>query len=102
MISFRFAVKPTAKGGGQAYGRRINATHAHEDSTQGLIRADVHLDGANYAFADGHVKFRRSEAALPGTATYSGGSTPAAGTAVPPWVGIDYNMDGDTGVTNYD
>lgn len=89
------------QGAGQAYGRRIDASHNHQDSTEGLIQADRHLEGANYAYADGHVKWRKGERALPGTTTYSGGSTPPAGSLVPPWTGHDFNADGTVGVTFY-
>jgi prepilin-type N-terminal cleavage/methylation domain-containing protein/prepilin-type processing-associated H-X9-DG protein len=91
------------QGANQAYGRRINATHVHENSTQGLINAGLHMDGANYAYADGHVKWRRGEGGLPaaGTTTYDGSSTPPAGSLVPPWTGHNFNADGTAGQTFY-
>jgi prepilin-type N-terminal cleavage/methylation domain-containing protein/prepilin-type processing-associated H-X9-DG protein len=89
---------------GQVYARRRNgaAPPTHEDSAEALIRADIHLEGANYAYVDGHVKWRKSLGALPGAATYAGGATPPAGSAAPPTQGHDYNIDGDDNPSVYD
>lgn len=49
-------------------------------NASGAPRADRHNEGANYAFADGHVKKFR----------YRGTTTPGS----PIWEGMDYNGDG--------
>lgn len=57
-------------------------------SRAGSIYADLHLGGANYAFADGHVKWIKSA----GTFVISGKTF-----AAPPKKGLDYDSDGILG-----
>ncbi len=65
----------------------------------GMIAAERHLEGANYAFSDGHVKFLKGTG---GTITYAN-TTPDDSPAVvnpvnrgpaPYFNGLDYNCDG--------
>lgn len=49
---------------GQVLGRLAKAGTSHTDSWGGYPNAQVHLDGANYAFADGHVKWLHYETGL--------------------------------------
>lgn len=62
----------------------VNAT----DNAVGVIKADIHLETANYLFADGHVKAQKSIGTIPCT----GGTAPA-----PPRVDLDFNNDGIVG-----
>lgn len=57
-------------------------------STEGMIKGDIHLDGANYAFADGHVKWMHCIRDTVNSAQYANG---------PPKDGLDYNCDGVVG-----
>ena len=56
----------------------------------GRIAADRHLDGANYAFIDGHVKWYHYVQA-------STAEVPAANVNAPPKRDFDYNADGRVG-----
>ncbi|MCS7252579.1 MAG: DUF1559 domain-containing protein [Armatimonadota bacterium] len=63
------------------------------DSSEGRINGWRHTQGANYAFADGHVKW------MSGTAVWSPCLQPSPVSAdewscAPPWVGLDYDVDG--------
>jgi len=58
-------------------------------SNNAFIRADIHLDTANYAFADGHVKALKPYR----PATNAGGN---AAKAWPARAGMDYDFDGET------
>ena len=72
------------------YGRRLNNRFNPGASnwntslqTQAHIDADAHLEGANYAFADGHVKWYKAR---------------MEGTNAKPWsLGFDYDSDGTVG-----
>jgi prepilin-type N-terminal cleavage/methylation domain-containing protein/prepilin-type processing-associated H-X9-DG protein len=52
----------TNSAGGDVLGRLARAGTGHSDSWAGWPRADVHLEGCNYLFADGHVKWLTSVA----------------------------------------
>jgi len=62
-------------------------------STAGRIHAKRHLDGANYLFADGHVKWLHFVGA-------SSADMPAGWTDAPPRLGLDYNCDGIVGTND--
>lgn len=57
----------------------------------GRIRADIHSDGANYAFCDGHVKW------LHYVKDTNTANVPAAASNAPPKLNLDYNADGTVG-----
>ncbi len=59
-------------------------------SRAGSIYADLHLGGANYAFADGHVKWLKSA----GTFPINTGATGIKQYAAPPKKGLDWDSDG--------
>ena len=76
-------------------GRSFTAgTTTPTESLEGIIKADRHLEGANYAFADGHVKWGKStgQLATPNIATPP--TVPA-----PPLLGYDYNGNSIAGTT---
>ncbi len=77
-------------------GRYFTAASAATDSNEGAIDADNHMEAANYAFVDGHVKtLPRNQGAI----TNAVGGTIAA----PASNGLDYNVDGDVGTgSTYD
>lgn len=70
----------------------VNGTYS-ESGANGAPAPARHLDGANYAFVDGHVKFFRS----PTTTTYNPGAV--ANQPAMPCNGLDWNFDGTTGVS---
>lgn len=70
------------------YSDETNLAANWTGSSQGMIKGDAHLDGANYAFADGHVKWMHYER----DATNSPGYANA-----PPKAGLDFNCDGVVG-----
>lgn len=77
-------------------GRYAAAGDANSTDDQvGLINANIHMDGANYAFVDGHVKWLKSV----GTITNStGGSYPGPNPLpAPPKRSLDFDYDGRTG-----
>lgn len=58
-------------------------------ATEGCIKADLHMDGANYAFGDGHVKWLH----------YVTDTTnvPSSRPNAPPKINLDFNGDGVVG-----
>ena len=71
-----------------------NASPTAEDLA-GIIAADRHLEGANYAFMDGHVKWGKSTGTIPVT-------NPGGTYAAPPKIGYDFNANNVVGGTNWD
>jgi prepilin-type N-terminal cleavage/methylation domain-containing protein/prepilin-type processing-associated H-X9-DG protein len=97
-----------------AWGRRVvySATTLNNFTYDyaGVYNADIHLDGANFAFADGHVKWLKSvgtnttgSGPLNNTSPTGAASIPN-GTAIPglPYRDLDWNLDGDLGTTTFD
>ncbi|BCM88605.1 hypothetical protein IAD21_00439 [Abditibacteriota bacterium] len=78
-------------GGNNMGGRRAAAGDSNAtDDTVGNIQADRHMEGANYCYVDGHVKWGKSVGTI---ANANGGTLPG-----PPKIGIDYiNFDGVVG-----
>lgn len=65
-------------------------------STAAFIAADRHLEGANYGFVDGHVKWLKPQGATLtyGAAGTKNGPQPAGSTGPLPHIeGIDYNIN---------
>jgi prepilin-type N-terminal cleavage/methylation domain-containing protein/prepilin-type processing-associated H-X9-DG protein len=82
-------------------GRFARAGDANStDDQMGHIIANRHLDGANYAFGDGHVKYF-SNVGTTGNGT--GGSNPGpSALSAPARIGLDYTPDGNFGdASNY-
>ncbi len=80
-------------------GRYANAGDANStDDQAGHIIADRHLEGANYAFGDGHVKWAKSVGTT-GNGTGGTNAGPAA-LAAPARLGLDYTPDGVFGDAN--
>ena len=52
-------------------------------STWNGLRPDAHLEGANYAFVDGHVKWLKMETAYGAMQNGASGATPATAPALP-------------------
>ncbi|BCM88620.1 hypothetical protein IAD21_00461 [Abditibacteriota bacterium] len=78
------------------------------DARQGLPKGDRHLDGANYAFADGHVKWFHYVIHT-NISALSSGTWPLAEARKTPddynqvkVEGLDYNSDGVLGTTDFD
>ena len=93
-----------ATGSGQMYGRRHNGATVptHQDSRDGLIRANRHTGGAIYAYADGHVKFRQGVGGPPPSCSYPSSIAPPASDLFPPYTGHDFDVDGALSNTTYD
>jgi prepilin-type N-terminal cleavage/methylation domain-containing protein/prepilin-type processing-associated H-X9-DG protein len=73
------------------YCDETNLTANWSGSSQGMIKGDVHLDGANYSFADGHVKWMHYVRDATNSAQYPN---------APPKDGLDFNCDGVVGPVN--
>ncbi|MBW3635934.1 MAG: DUF1559 domain-containing protein [Armatimonadetes bacterium] len=90
--------------------RQISQTA--DDGDRGtVVFADRHMDGCNYAFADGHVKWLKSQgvgiSALEGWNANNDGDIPNdrfgatdALLASPAWIGLDYDVNGVVGTGN--
>ena len=76
-------------------GRYAEAGASATSDYSGLIKADRHLEGANYAFVDGHVKWGKSTGTIPTNAAAPYNVVPA-----PPKAGYDYNADSVAGPTS--
>ncbi len=84
-------------------------TGGQNNDRGGVVYADRHLEGMNYAFADGHVKWLKSPFVGDGFDSTSigasnGGDIPdsnfTANLASPYWLGLDYNADGTAGTSH--
>ena len=78
------------------YGRYSTPGGSPVNDQVGLINANIHMEGANYAFADGHVKWLKSIGNIANSTggTYAG-PNPLPG---PPQKGMDFiGFDGITG-----
>ncbi|BCM90797.1 hypothetical protein IAD21_02659 [Abditibacteriota bacterium] len=82
--------------GRSLYANQVGATTFNDVQTAGLVRADIHMDGANYVFADGHVKWLHfvpdPNETGPGAAQYMN---------LPPKRDLDFDCDGVVGTTNF-
>ena len=90
---------------------RNSLTNGTSNADRGSVPyADRHLEGMNYAFADGHVKWLKSP--FTSTNEFEGISSTNQGDiddsrftvpltlASPYWIGLDYNADGKVGTGN--
>ena len=84
-------------------GRSFQDLGGSTNDTNGLPAAERHLEGANYGFADGHVKWLHSQGTISFAAT-SPGAPPTADGGARPAIGprfytngLDYNGDGVVG-----
>ncbi len=82
--------------GRSIYTNQIGATTFNESQTAGLVNAGIHMDGANYVFADGHVKWLHYVTdpgeTGPGAAQYMN---------LPPKRDLDFDCDGVVGTTSF-
>ena len=91
-----FIPKTVTTGGGSWQGRVYKDYNSYAQSSAAFIASDRHLEGANYGFADGHVKWYKAPGA---TLTFAAsgaqhGPQPAGQTAPLPAInGFDYNAD---------
>ena len=81
---------------GRVYG--LNGTLGQNSNTSGQIAADRHLEGANYGFVDGHVKWLKAPggdllyAGTPGSSGPKPGGAGAATAPRPASNDLDYNV----------
>jgi prepilin-type N-terminal cleavage/methylation domain-containing protein/prepilin-type processing-associated H-X9-DG protein len=78
-------------------GRRWSPTQNWPDSRDGLIHASRHMEGANYLFCDGHVKWLGWE----WDARTNGTGVPDD-QKCPPKTGLDYDCNGTVGPVGAD
>jgi prepilin-type N-terminal cleavage/methylation domain-containing protein/prepilin-type processing-associated H-X9-DG protein len=86
---------------GNIYGRFVSGSpYIYGNNRQALADADRHLDGANYSFVDGHVKWMRPRSV---PASWFTAFTPQTSDLLqPPSLNMDYNGDGNVGTaTSY-
>jgi prepilin-type N-terminal cleavage/methylation domain-containing protein/prepilin-type processing-associated H-X9-DG protein len=69
---------------------------AHHDTDGAIPNGARHLDGANYAFVDGHVKWLPYSEAVQGTEVPTDTATNKYSKG-PAKIGLDYNCDGEVG-----
>jgi prepilin-type N-terminal cleavage/methylation domain-containing protein/prepilin-type processing-associated H-X9-DG protein len=85
---------------GQHHGGRLSLDRTGwEQYRAGLIDADIHNEGANYGFYDGHVKWMRHKV-VTGDRIQHGAGPKNADLKAPPSKGLDYNCDGEVGDSN--
>ena len=82
------------------YGRFVSGSpYFYRNDRQAMANATRHLDGANYAFVDGHVKWMRPRTV---PASWIRVSFTAADLQQPPSLNMDYDGDGNLGdAVNY-
>lgn len=96
----------------EVLGRQVTGAppYSYDDSAHGLPAGDRHLEGANYAFVDGHVKWyphSRNTSVRPTTIPSSTTSNCMVVNSTDyeslHRVGLDYDVDGEVGTaTSYD